>query len=333
MASPEMLSIVVPLYKSEANIPRLASELKRIATICPTDVELVFVNDGSPDRSAALIEALLPELPMRAQLVQLSRNFGAFAAISAGLREARGDYFTVLAADLQEPPELALQFMKVMKEDGADIAFGVRENRKDPALSLFASTVFWALYRRLVNPEIPPGGVDVFGCNRKVRDQICSMKEVETSLVGLLFWIGYKRAFVPYERRERQEGKSAWTFSKKLQYLINSVFNFTDLPIRALMALGAFGMLLAATGVVTVLIAKYQGGITVPGYAATVLTVFFFGGLTTAGLGVLGQYVWLCLQNARNRPIFIVDKKLEKSESIPVDAVVKSSPGNGTREI
>jgi hypothetical protein len=139
---------------------------------------------------------------------------------------------------------------------------------------------------------------------------VCSMKEVETSLIGLLFWVGYRRTFVPYQRRERLEGRSAWTFAKKLHYLMNSVFNFTDFPIRMLLASGFFGMLLAIIGALAVVAARITGDIAVPGYTATVVVIFFFGGLTTAGLGIVGQYLWLCLQNARNRPAFIVRERM-----------------------
>jgi len=306
MADSRMLSIVVPLYRSEENLPRLFQELERVSQLCPSRLEVVFVVDGSPDRCAQIVRGRLPEFPVSAQLLELSRNFGAFAAISAGLQHARGDYFAVLAADLQEPPELALQFLEKMKA-GADLVFGQRINRSDPAFSLMTSNLFWSLYRRMVNPQIPPGGVDVFGCNRKVRDRVCAMKEVETSLVGLLFWLGYKREFVPYERRVRLEGKSAWTLSKKLRYLINSIFNFTDLPIRLLLGIGVLGMVVALAGALTVLYAKIRGDIQVPGYAATVLTVMFFGGLSALGLGTVGQYLWICLQNTRGRPSFLVD--------------------------
>jgi len=301
-----MLSIVVPLYKSEANLPKLFVELERIAGLCPQPIEFVFVNDGSPDDCARIVGQQLESFSVPAQLVLLSRNFGAFSAISAGLQQARGEYFAVLAADLQEPPELTLQFLDQMHNHGAEVVFGVRGNRSDPALSLMASSVFWFLYRWLVNPEIPKGGVDIFGCNRQVRDQICSMKEVETSLVGLLFWVGFRRGFVTYDRREREQGKSAWTLTKKITYLVNSVFNFTDLPIRMLLGVGFLGMGLSVMAGITVLWAKLTGRIEVPGYAATMLAVSFFGGLTTVGLGIVGQYLWLTLQNARRRPAFIV---------------------------
>jgi glycosyltransferase involved in cell wall biosynthesis len=298
------------LYRSEANLPLLFAEMERIAGLAPVPIELVFVDDGSPDKCAALVESKLAELPQRAQLVRLSRNFGSFAAITAGLAHATGDYCAALAADLQEPPELVLEFLKRMRSGEAEIVFGQRIGRDDPAMTRLTSNAFWGLYRWLVNPEIPPGGVDIFGCTRKVRDQICSMKEVETSLPALLFWMGFKRAFVPYRRRPRASGASAWTLRKKLRYLVNSVFSFTDLPMKVLLGVGMAGMALSILGAITVLVAKSRGNIAVPGYTATVLTIFFFGGLTSAGLGIVGEYLWMCLQNTRQRPLFIVDSRI-----------------------
>ena len=288
------------------NLPLLFDELIRVATLSPIDVEVVFVDDGSPDRCGSLVQQKLPDLPFSTQLVRLSRNFGSFAAITAGLTQAMGDYFAILAADLQEPPELVLEFLAKMRAGAAEIVFGQRSSREDPLFSRISSQAYWGLYRWLVNRDIPPGGVDVFGCIRNVRDQICSMKEVETSLIALLFWVGFRRAFVPYRRRERESGKSGWTLRKKMRYMTNSIFSFTDLPIKVLLGTGMLGIALALIGAATVLIAKLSGKIPVPGYAATVLTVFFFGGLTSAGLGIVGEYLWLCLQNARQRPLFIV---------------------------
>lgn len=311
----DVLSIIIPLYKSEENLPRLFRELERIAGIAPYPIELVLVNDGSPDQCGRIVAEKIPHLPFPARLLNLSRNFGAFAAVAAGLKHGAGPYFGVMAADLQEPPEIMLQFCEILRSGTADVVFGERVKREDPLSSRLFSNVFWGFYRRLVNREIPPGGVDVFGCNIQVRDQICAMKEVETSLVALLFWIGFRRAFVPYERRERLEGKSAWTFSKKLQYLVNSVFNFTDLPIKLLLGAGLAGMTLAVVGALTVLTARITGNIQVPGYSATVVTIFLFGGLTSVGLGIVGQYTWLCLQNARNRPAFIVREIHSKDTS------------------
>ena len=315
----EILSIIIPLYKSEANLPALFAEMRRIAGISPVDLELVFVDDGSPDQSAAIVQRNLEEWGIAAQLIRLSRNFGSFAAIAAGLAHARGDYCATLAADLQEPPELVLDFLERLRA-GVDVVFGQRSAREDPVITRWTSNAFWAVYRRLVNPDIPPGGVDAFGCARKVRDQICSMQEVETSLVALLFWVGYRRAFVPYRRRQREGGRSAWTIRKKMRYLVNSVFSFTDLPLQALLSAGVLGMALAILGAAAVLAAKLNGRIPIPGYAATVLAIFFFGGLTSAGLGIVGEYLWLTLQNARRRPLYVVASKT--ASGAPGSAIV-----------
>lgn len=304
--------------------------MERIAALAATEpgvrVELVFVDDGSPDGGARVVESKLAELPMPAQLIRLSRNFGSFAAISAGLANASGDYCAAIAADLQEPPELVLEFLKKMRSGEAEIVFGKRSGRDDPAMSRLASNTFWGLYRWLVNPDIPAGGVDIFGCTRQVRDQICSMKEVETSLPALLFWVGYRRAFVPYRRRQRVDGSSAWTLRKKLRYLVNSVFSFTDLPMKALLGVGIGGMALAVLGAIIVLVAKSRGNITVPGYTATVLTIFFFGGLTSAGLGIVGEYLWMCLQNTRQRPLYIVESKIANAAPVTDESGAPPNP-------
>ncbi len=303
-----MLSLVIPLYKSEPNLPRLMVELPKLQErLRPEELEVVFVVDGSPDRCREVLDRALPGFPMQTQLLSLSRNFGSFNAIAAGLKAGRGDLFAVLAADLQEPLELVEAFARSMRADEADVCYGVREGRSDPWLSELLSNTFWRLYSRFVIPEMPPNGVDVFGCNLKVRDHLLALPEINTNLIALLLWLGFRRKFVPYARLARQEGKTAWTFRKKLRYTLASIFNFTDLPIQWLLLAGLAGSGLAVGLGVAVLYAWFRGEITVPGYTPIVLTIMFFGGLTVFGLGIVGQYLWLALQNIRRRPNFIVD--------------------------
>jgi glycosyltransferase involved in cell wall biosynthesis len=300
-----VLSLVIPVYKNEENLDRLLAELIRLRGTLP-DLEVVFAIDGSPDRCAEILAARLPVMGLRAQLVQLSRNFGSFSAICAGLEMGQGEHFAVIAADLQEPPELIAQFARILAAGEADIAFGVRTKRADPWLTEVMSGLFWWLYRRFVLPEMPAGGVDVFGCTRQVRDRLLSLREAHTNIVGLLLWLGYRQVFVPYERLARLEGKSSWTFAKKLRYSVDSIFNFTDLPIRFLMAAGMLGTGLSILVATIVLGAWTAGLITVQGYTPLILAVTFFGGLTTLGLGIVGQYLWLALRNTRQRPNYIV---------------------------
>jgi polyisoprenyl-phosphate glycosyltransferase len=301
-----MLSLVIPVYRNEENLPRLFAELDALAARVVGPFEVVFVVDGSPDGSLARLRVLLPEWHVPTQLLELSRNFGSFAAIMAGLSAARGDYCAVLAADLQEPPELVLEFERILLSGEADIVLGHRTGRADPVLSRWLSESFWRIYRSYVVGDMPRGGVDVFGCTREVRDRLLDLRETNTNLVALLLWLGFRRAFVAYERRPRLEGRSAWTIGRKLRYAIDSVFSFTDLPIRALLLLGTAGTLFAAGAGLFVFLMWALGRVPVLGYTPLMLVITFFGGLTALGLGIVGQYLWLTLQNARRRPNYIV---------------------------
>jgi polyisoprenyl-phosphate glycosyltransferase len=299
-----MLSLVIPVYRNEANLPRLLDALAALHAQIPA-LEVVFVIDASPDRSAEILAQRLPLASFPSQLVSLSRNFGSFSAILAGLQHARGSRFAVMAADLQEPPDLIVQFDGILAQDRADVVFGVRSSRHDSWPSVFASNLFWSLYRRFVVPDMPPGGVDIFACSLPVRDRLLDLHESHTNLIALLLWLGFRRQFVTYQRLPRLEGESSWTFAKKLRYSFDSIFNFTDLPVQFLLATGTLGTLAALAGSLIVLFAWLTGRIVVLGYTPVILAVMFFGGLTTLGLGILGQYLWLTLRNTRRRPNFI----------------------------
>lgn len=307
MSSP-LCSLIIPVYRNEASLPELMAACRELASSLPHPLEVVCVVDGSPDGSASWLRENLPQQPFTSQLCEHSRNFGSFAAIRTGLGVARGDVYAVMAADLQEPISLARSFFELLVADRADVTIGVREGRNDPLSSSVGSRAFWWLYRRLVLPELPPGGVDMFGCKREVRDLLLSLHERNSSLVGQLFWVGFRRAQVGYTRQPRKHGESAWTFSRKVRYLLDSVFSFSDLPIRLLKWLGSAALAGAMSGGLVVLVAKLAGLIEVPGYAATILTVMFFGGLNSLGLGVVGEYVWRTYENTKGRPLAITSR-------------------------
>ena len=300
-----MLSLVIPVYKNEANLDRLLAALAGLNEQLP-ELEVVFVVDGSPDRSFEILSERLHTVPFRSRLVTLSRNFGSFCAIAAGLQAGSGDSFAVLAADLQEPPELILRFSEILRSGRADIVFGYRVARADPWLSEFFSDLFWRIYRGFVVKDMPKGGVDVFACTRQVRDRLLELKEVNTNLIALLFWLGFRREFVGYERQPRLEGESAWTLSKKIRYCLDSVFSFTDLPIRLLLYAGIGGIAFSVFCSGVVLGARFFGKVRIPGYTPIVLAILFFGALTSLGLGIVGQYLWLTLQSSRKRPGYVI---------------------------
>ena len=301
-----MLSLVIPVYRNAENLPRLFSELEQLASRLPAPLEVVFVVDGSPDTSIDILRSRLPGWAVRSQLLELSRNVGSFAAITAGLAAGRGEYFAVMAADMQEPPDLILRFLQVLQSGKADVTFGHRVGRADPFWSRILSDSFWRLYRRFVVKEMPKGGVDVFGCTRQVRDHLVGLKEAGTNLIALLLWLGFRREFVGYERRPRLEGRSAWTFGRKVRYAVDSVFSVTDLPIRLLLFLGITGTLAAVVASGVVYTYWLLGRVQVLGYTPLMLMIAFFGGLTALGLGIVGQYLWISIQNTRGRPAYVV---------------------------
>lgn len=300
-----MLTLVIPVYRNEASISDLLDAVRALDEQFQSGLEAVFVVDGSPDRSYELLREGLARESFNSQLVLLSRNFGSFMAIRTGLQLGNGQRFAVMAADLQEPPELILEMDHVLCTAPVDVVVGVRESREDPLLTRLASQTFWSLYRRYVVPDIPPGGVDMFACNRVFRDTLLTLEERHSSLIAQIFWLGFRRQVVTYKRRQRQTGKSAWTLRKKLNYMMDSVFSFTDLPIRLLVRAGALGSLAAGLVGALVLVAKLHGAIAVPGYAMTILMITFLGCLNLLGLGIVGSYAWRTYENTKNRPLAI----------------------------
>jgi len=301
-------SLVVPVYGNSGTIDALVAAVEGIQEQVEGGLEAIFVVDGSPDDSREKLLAALAEASLTARVVDHSRNFGSFAAIRTGMSLARGKYIAVMAADLQEPPQLIVEFFARLATGRVDVVAGERASRDDRGDT--ASKSYWRLCRRFVLPEIPPEGVDVFACTAAVRDVVCSLESVHTSLVAQLFWVGYRRELVPYDRGP-SPGPSGWTLRRKLRYLSDSVFAFTDLPVRLLWLIGIAGLCLGALVALVVLIARLSGAIDVPGYAATVLVIVFFGSLNMVGLGIIGSYVWRAYDTTKGRPGAIVREVTE----------------------
>lgn len=311
-----MLSIIIPVYRNEESLQPLLSSLESLADRAETPLEIVFVVDGSPDNSFMILREALPRARFKSQLLLLSRNFGSFSAIAAGLAAAKGQFFAVLAADLQEPPELMLEFFKALREGDCDVVLGKRKARHDPWFSALPARVFWFLYRKFVQRDVPKGGVDVFGCNEVVREHLLLLNEANSTLVGLLMWVGFRRRTISYVRAVRTHGKSAWSFRRKLRYLKDSLFAFSDLPVRILGLLGIAGLFVAFFLTGLVLVSKFTGAITVPGYAASSIIIIFFGGLNSLGIAILGEYLWRTFENTKQRPRYIVyrTERFERGE-------------------
>jgi len=308
-------SLIVPVYKNEESIERLLNVLESMSKSINGELEVVFVVDGSPDRSYEILRAALNLLSFPAQLLVHSRNFGSFPAIRTGLSAARGEYFGVMAADLQEPPELFSSMFELLVSNECDVVIGTRTSRDDKFSSRVASDIFWWAYRKFVITDMPKGGVDVFGCNQRFRDELLRLEESRSSLIALIFWLGFRRKIVSYKRVARQEGKSAWTTRKKIDYMTDSVFAFTDLPIRMLIRIGAVGTATAIAIGLSVIAAHFMGAIQVPGYAPTVLLVLAMGGVNLFGLGLVGSYAWRGYENSKKRPLAVIASQISNEKS------------------
>ena len=317
-----MYSLIIPVYKNEGSIPDLIAVLKEMNYQMMGDLEVVFVVDGSPDRCYELLSEALSSVTFRARLILFSRNFGSFVAIRAGLNAASGSLFAVMSADLQEPQEFIIDSFHILETEPIDVVIGTRESRDDPFFSRLAANVFWYSYRKFVMHDIPVGGVDVFGCNQAFRTELLRLEESHSSLIGLVFWLGFRRKMVGYKRLKRRHGRSAWTFQRKINYLMDSIFAFTDLPIKILMTIGTLGILISILLSAVILMARFAGGLIVPGYTASALIIVFFGGLNMLALGLIGSYAWRTFENTKQRPLYIVfrDSVFEGSE------IVRESP-------
>ncbi len=311
-------SLIIPVYKNEENIDDLLAAISALHTSLKESLEAVFVVDDSPDQSYCRLATALPSVAFPSQLLALSRNFGSFAAIREGMLAARGTFCAVMAADLQEPPELIATFADILSKDEADVVFGTRSGRSDGVISGFLSDFFWLIFRRFVIPEIPKGGVDIFACNRQVRDAVLQIEEPNSSLIAQLFWVGYRRKFVPYTRRRREKGRSAWKLGRRFRYMLDSIFSFSDFPVFLLLWGGFIGVLVSIVlGLVTIA-AKLMGMIPIPGYSTLILLQLFFSSLLLLTQGIVASYLWRAFENTKRRPLSLVrDRKSFKGLNCP----------------
>ena len=305
------VSIVVPVFKNEESIDRLLNRVTSLASSLVGDVEAIFVVDGSPDSSLSLLQTSLPNTTFDSKIILLSRNFGAFSAIRAGLREADGTATVVMAADLQEPISLIEELLGLVVKDGVDVAVGVRQARKDSFVSRFLSSSFWRFFNRLTTLEMPKGGVDIFALSRDARQKINEFEESSTSLVGLIYWIGFKRQEVSYLREKRAEGVSSWSLRKRINYAKDSITAFSEIPLSIFLWSGVIGALVSLLLVVVLIVRLFMNHNDDISRQLVSIGLLFVVSYLMSGLGLLGTYLWRVSDNVRKRPDSITWKKWE----------------------
>jgi glycosyltransferase involved in cell wall biosynthesis len=308
-------SIVVPVYYNESNLPSTIPQLLALADKLPGyRLELVFVDDGSGDRSLEILTDFRARYPKIIKVVKLTRNFGSMAAILAGISVAEGDCVGMISADLQDPPELLVN-MVAHWEKGIKAILAVRQGRDEPVLQRMLSNGYYALMRGFAIPDYPAGGFDFFVVDRQIAAELTRMGEKNTNVMSLIFWLGFQPLLIPYTRQRRQEGRSRWTLAKKLKLFVDTFVAFSFVPIRLFSAAGFLVAVASFLYGAYVLLYWWFFGIAVKGFAPTMVAITFASGLQMAMLGVLGEYLWRVLDEVRRRPQFVIDEIFASPES------------------
>lgn len=302
------LSIVVPVYFNEMNLPDTIPQLLALQQkLVGYNLELVLVDDGSKDRSLSILLDFQRQFPAQIKVVKLTRNFGTIPALQAGLRVATGDCVGVIAADLQDPPELFLEMIRHW-ENGIKAVFAVRSDREESFAQKSFSNLYYALIRNFAIPGYPAGGFDFFLIDRQVVQEVNNIQEKNTNLMTLVFWLGYQAVTLPYIRRKRTKGKSRWTLRKKIKLFVDTFVSFSYFPIRLFSVIGIVYALLSFFYGIFIFIAWLRFDIPVQGWVPMMLVLTFTAGLQMTVLGVLGEYIWRTLDEARSRPQFVIDE-------------------------
>lgn len=303
------LSIIIPCYYNEKNIPVTANELIENERSFPEDVtvEYVMVDDGSKDDTISALRKFKAQYPDKVKIIKLSGNFGSYNAIQAGMKYATGDCNVVIAADLQDPPELMAKMYDYWTK-GFKLVLANRQDREDSFFSRMFAVWYQKMIRKYALPNLPKGGFDFCLFDKQLRNQVVQLGENNTNSLYLLTWLKYEYASIPYTRRKRAIGKSRWTLQKKIKLFIDSFVSFSYLPLRLItvsgLLLGAAAFLYA----IYVLIAKLSGRIEIEGWTAMMTVFLFVSAFQMLSLGVIGEYLWRNLEASRKRPSYIVDE-------------------------
>ncbi|NOZ04953.1 MAG: glycosyltransferase family 2 protein [Chloroflexi bacterium] len=302
--SPPELSVVLPVLNEEANIPTLYERLTTTMQEQDVDYELVFVDDGSQDKSLEQLHALAAK-DRHVIVVELARNFGHQVAISAGLDHARGNAVIVMDADLQDPPEVLPQFIAKWQE-GYDVVYAVREHRKENWLKRAAYAGFYRLLQRAANIEIPLDAGDFCIMDRKVVNLLRTMPERNRFIRGIRSWVGLRQIGLSYERQSRYAGRPKYTLGRLALLALDGLVSFSHTPLRLASLLGvsisALSFLLAGFYFVK----KLTTGLSPPGFATLVVSIFFLAGIQLITIGVMGEYIGRVFDEVKQRPLYVV---------------------------
>jgi polyisoprenyl-phosphate glycosyltransferase len=314
-----VLSLVLPVFNEEAVIPELHARLQQFLARLALDAEVVFVDDGSRDRSLDLLRELGAKDP-RYRIVSFARNFGHQAAITAGLDHARGDAVVVMDADLQDPPEVVLEMVAKWRQ-GYDVVYGKRRSRQgETRLKLLTAKWFYRMFARMIPIEVPLDTGDFRLMSRRVVAVLGHLREMHRFMRGLVAWLGFKQTAVLYDRPVRFAGETKYPLSKMVRFAIDGITSFSILPLRLATYLGIVISALSVGVAVWAVLAHFVFGATVPGWTTVVVLVSLLSAVQLIMIGILGEYVGRVYEQVKARPLYVVAERINFAEGSNEDA-------------
>lgn len=304
------VSVVIPIYNEEENIPILYERLTQVLSHVDLDYEIVFVDDGSTDHSVSMLYQITETDP-RLILVELARNFGHQVAISAGLEFARGKGVIIMDADLQDPPEVLPGFIAKWQE-GYDVVFAIREERKESWIKKAAYKYFYRILKKIASIDIPLDSGDFCIMDRRVVDEIVRLPERNRFVRGIRSWIGLNQVGLAYERDPRNAGKPKYTFTKLIYLALDGLVSFSFIPLRIITMVGMSVSFFSLGMAVFYLIKKMFFSLNPPGFATLIVSIFFFAGTQLTMLGVIGEYIGRIFEEVKQRPLYILKRVTRK---------------------
>ena len=321
MTNPQkpLLSIVIPLYNEEQVFDRLINRLDSVLNNLQYATEVVLIDDGSRDNTAALMKAKCLA-DARYTGLFLSRNHGHQLALSAGLAHAQGsEAIMVLDGDLQDPPELINEFYNLYK-NGNDVVYAIRKNRKEGPLKKIAYWAYYRLQKSVSNFKIPIDSGDFGLMSRRVVDKLNAMPEQSRYLRGMRSWVGFNQIGYEYSRDERKEGQSNYGWKQLLGLAFNGIFNFSEFPIRLITKMGLITIVISLIYLGDVLYKKLFTDQVVPvGFTAILMAIILFSGVQLISIGIIGEYVLRIFFQVKNRPLYIVKEKIANKVALEVE--------------
>ena len=301
----EKISIVVPAYNEEESIPYFYEEINKEFKELKQELELIFVDDGSKDKTLDVIKGLTKD--KRVKYISFSRNFGKEAAMWAGLNASTGDYVTIMDSDLQDPPSLLKEMIRLIKEEGYDIVGTRRVTRKgEPVIRSFFARMFYKIINKMSKVEMVDGARDFRLMTRQVVNSVLSLKEYNRYSKGLFSFVGFKTKWLEYENIQRVAGETKWSFWKLLLYAIDGIVAFTTIPLTIAIAIGFIFCSIAFIMIIVVIVKTIAFGDPTTGWPSLVCIIFMVSGIQLLCIGVIGEYLSKMYLEVKNRPIYIV---------------------------